>query len=239
MYENLTWVLRQFEKEKILVNINTNGIMLPDVWDEYKSMVFSYTIGLNALTGEEQEKLAEFLKKAIAAKNRPRINIRFVLTNENYNNVFASYDYYKELSDNIQFQPLHSKMSGTDYHGADTGFLTYEDIEQVDVLLKQHRIKSRTLNAFISNKLDCRFTKCNAGVFTLSLDPYGNIYNCNHMKEKLGDIRGGSSFYDIFKGLKHYRERMFLSDSSGCQCFTNDRRVDWYLSRQSLKNLCD
>ncbi len=230
LYKNLLMVLKLLKKEKVLVNINTNGLLLPDVWDQYRKLVYSYTIGINALTEAEIIKLSTFLERIISLRNRPRINLRFVMTPENYSDFLDSYDDYKKLSDHILYQPVHSKMSEKDYHGENDNFLSLDDINEIDMLMKKKNIKCGTLKKYISNNLYNKSVKCYAGIFTLTIDPYGNVYNCNHLKEKLGEISVNKSFFEIYNDLKYYREKIYLRDGSECQCFTNDRRLDWIIS---------
>ena len=230
LYKNLLNILKLLRKYRIMVNINTNGLLLPIYWNEYRRHVYSYSIGINALDKTELQKLCVFLQKIKRQKNRPKIIIRIVINNKNIFQLFNLQKTLKPYCDWILYQPIHKKITANDYigNGQKDDLLSFENIKTLSAL--KNNTKDKTLAAYISYMKYKKKYSCNAGVFTLFIDPFGNIYNCCHMLAKTGKINFSCSVRDSYKKSLLNRKHTILR-SNNCKkfCFTNDRRLDFYL----------
>jgi len=230
LHKDLLVILKYFKKNNILVNINTNGLLLKRKWKIIKNYVYSIRIGISALNDSETQVLLEHLKKCKKELIRPRIIIRKTLTANNLHEVFSINTKYKNYADKIYYQPVQKAFSKRDNFRLSNN-LAINNNDLATILYKKNTKQSIKYNktflkTYLNYALNDIKLKCNSGIYNFSIDPYGQIYNCTHYKHFLGKITRQISINNIYKQNKNYRQKLFNQKNNKCQCFTNDRALD-------------
>jgi MoaA/NifB/PqqE/SkfB family radical SAM enzyme len=168
----------------------------------------------------------------LKSETNVNIGIDFTITPWNYEDLSSVYDYTKEK--NIKFLTCFAHHSDAYYDNKETAFdWDKKVLEEIEGVLKEI-IKDKMANEslldrvvdpyafFLSNCVNHLLSgktpqKCHSGSHSLFLDPYGNVYPCIILNQKLGNIKE-SSFDRIWTSPEAENIRKHIQ-SGDCACW--------------------
>ena len=244
--KDLDLLLKECAKQKIKVNINTNCTLLEKNADMIiKNKVSAITASVDSHKKEIHndirrsktsfDSVLNGIKKIrqIRKNKIPLIDIRAVVTRRNYKELGDFIEFWKDKADTITFQIVDHEETGKSIHEIQADGISIEEKDKKEFTKEMHELqkKYKWLNTtyydefptfiFEKEKLKGRY-RCFAGYFSLKIDPYGNVYHCEHMLNKCGNLKE-KSLMEIWNSeeLKILRKKVKRGENN-CFCWTSN-----------------
>jgi MoaA/NifB/PqqE/SkfB family radical SAM enzyme len=210
-------IQNRFNPKHLSVSLSLDGIC--EKHDEVR--------GINGAF-ESLDKTIELLK----SETDVNIGIDFTITPQNYGELLNVYKYTKEKE--VKFLTCFAHHSDAYYDNKDTVFTWNGDnLYEVETALKEI-VRDKVQNESLFNKLIDPYAfflsncsdyqkqhnmsqRCYSGTHSLFLDPYGNIYPCIILSQKIGNIKDGG-FDKTWTSSEAEAVRDQIS-SGGCRCW--------------------
>lgn len=162
-----------------------------------------------------------------------KIGIDYTIMPDNYRDLLSAYELSKNLD--ISFSTQFAQISQTYYGNIEKQF-EWDNInlgevkKMIDVIIKERRKNKKILSRlhdtdtyYLANmvryeKCHSRMCKCYSGTYSFFMDPYGNIFPCIMLNEKVGNIRE-MDFDELWLSKKARDVRKFIKDKK-CACWT-------------------
>jgi Fe-coproporphyrin III synthase len=232
---------------KAIFGIASNGLnpkltvnKIKEIQNKFNPKHLSISLSLDGVF-EKHDKVRgidgafEFLDKTInilQSETDVNVGIDFTITPWNYEELLEVYKYTKDK--NIKFLTCFAHQSEAYYDNKDTTFKWTEDsLQKVETSLEEI-VRDKVRNESLFNKLidpyafflsNCsNYQKeykisqnCYSGTHSLFLDPYGNIYPCIILNQKMGNIKDGG-FDKIWTSSEAEKIRDQIN-FGGCSCW--------------------
>jgi len=245
-------LIKEARKQKINVNINTNGFFLKKFAKQLiDSGVNSITVSADSHIAEEHDKIRKiklFDKliegineiNKLRVGNTPKVMVRSVLTKNNYKNAEKYIKFWENKVDEIIFQPLHDKTADsiTNVQDKKMKFIDKDKVEfsnYFNKLMKKHKWLSRIYykefpTYLFSKEHMLQKYKCFAGFYYIQLDPYGNVFSCGSLFSKVGNVTKG--LYKVWTSKELTKFRYFVKNKKNtCVCWCTNDVLNVYLTK--------
>lgn len=248
--ENLGLLIREARKQKMLVNVSTNGLLLEE---KSKMLVES---GVNHITVSVESHVAHIqdsicgckgalakIKRGIESvkirrlSNKPFISIRVLVNKKTYFHLPEYVKYWQGKVDDIMFKPICGNLiffrvpqelafmpkDKESFEESFSGLL--EKFSDYD----NHY--NRGIPDYFFNKGALKKYRCFAGSFFADIDPQGNLYQCGEKREILGNLKQ-DEFMDVWNSKETKKVRALLKNS-GCAeaCWAESFLLNTLLSK--------
>jgi radical SAM protein with 4Fe4S-binding SPASM domain len=235
-------IIKEAKKYGLLVNLNTNGLLLKKMADELiDSGVDSITISMEGYTAKQHDSIRRFNGLFEAVKdgikyikesrkgNTPSIKLRFDVNKKNYLLLEKYIQFWSPKVDEIVLQPIHEDLAGSFVITPEMRF-DEEDKKRFRLLFNKLRKKYKWLNNayynefesffFERNKLAKKY-KCYSGYFTISINPDMEVFPCAAFVHKLGSLEE-NTITEIWKSKKITEFRKLIRERKNrCFCWYN------------------
>lgn len=244
--KDLDILIKRCVRNNINVNINTNCSLLEKKAERItKNKVGSITVSVDSHKKEVHNAIRQSKRsfdavlrgiekvRALRKNKFPLIDIRAVITKRNYKELEEFIKFWENKVDAITFQLVGHEKAGKSIHEIQADDISIEKEDKKEFTNYFHKLqkKYKWLNnvyyngfpTFLFNKEDLKKKyRCFAGYFFLKIDPYGNVYQCDHMLEKCGNLKE-KSLMEIWgsKRLNELRERV-KKGKNECFCWTSN-----------------
>ena len=260
---DLELLILEAKKYKMIVNVNTNGFLLK----KYAKMVIdtgvdSITISVDSDKSEVHDKnrvipgLTEAISqgidevKRLRKGNKPRILVRMVISNKNYQCIDNFIKIYEKKADKIIFQPIHDGIEVPKFLKSATfketpGLLNLKESDPYMFQAKDRNLFAITFNKFMKkyqwmstnyNKAFELFLfdkdlmwekyKCYSGYYYMVINPNGEIFPCQFLFNGGGNLRE-DTVMDVWcsSQMKKWR-KIVKNKKNSCLCWCGMAQVD-------------
>lgn len=232
---------------RAMVSVATNGLAsdlilsrTKEVMQRYRPRSFSVSISLNGVGGPHEGMMGvegsyqRTLRtiKLLLEQTEAGIGVDFTVTPDNYPALMETYELARKLG--LKFLATFAHNSSLYYGNEDTKFNWKEgDIPAAGRLLQRIAsarardeglllrlvdpypyFLSKAAEQMTSRK---RRFKCYSGTHSLFLNPYGDVYPCLFLDDRLGNVREGR-FDDIWLSAEAGEVRRRIR-AGGCRCW--------------------
>jgi len=232
MIKDFGIIVREIKKNNILLNIDTNGRFIKECIDTLL-LADMVNVSIDSTNEENFRRIRNYslkdieknLKLLINIRNKKsrkvRINLRMGINALNFKEIYDFYQKWKDLADDIQFQPTHDDRDV--YFKKIKGDIDNNLIKsQFERLAKQNSIYNnkyyRNFHLFFNNpnQLKKKFPKCYSFYYFIGMDPFGNVYNCGGFKLKIGNLRK-----DKLSRILNNKEKIeqIIKLNNECSCY--------------------
>lgn len=245
--KDLFELIKESKKNKIGTNMNTNGYFLEKYADKIiDSGLDTMTVSVESNSAEVHDKVRncknsfEKLKSGIIKiqkikkqkkLSKPVIIVRANISKRNYKDLDKYYEYWKDLADEVWFQPIHEGGAESIFH------IQKKDIDFTETDKKEYKKYMQSFfkkypefnkgyykefyNFFFNKEKMKRKYRCFAGYYILTLDPYGEVYPCAELITKFGNLKN-ESLINIIRGKKAKKFKEILKNRKNkCFCWYN------------------
>lgn len=251
LFDDLTLIIQEAKKQKMNVNISTNGFLLKKfVRKLIDSGLDSIIISAESHKRDVHDSIREEgsfksildgieeIKKERRNK-RPFIGIRTVINNRTFYDLHDFVSYWDTKVDEILFQPIHSNPNLTFIIPKNMQFKQNEEAEHRKYflkLLKKFKFLDNPYNReipsflFDKHKLQKKLN-CFAGFFFIDIDCKGNVYPCGGHYVSVGNLRE-KSLSEIWSNEKinSFRRTIKFTENT-CDCWLNCSMLNIYLTK--------
>lgn len=248
--KDLDIILKEIKKQKMLVNISTNGfllkkkskLLLDSEVDFITVSIQSHNPSIhNSISGQKDmfQKINAGIDsiKKIEKTKRPKIYGRVVFNNLTLQHLNEFLEYWRPRLDEIILQPIldntkmffkipkHMKFSKKDKK-------RFDNFNNLLKIHKSYNSYNKMVPKYIFEKERLKKEiKCFACYFFLTLDAEGNVYSCSSRNRKIGNLRK-ESLSSILNSndIKDFR-RMIKHRKNKCVCWHSGSMLNVYLSK--------
>ncbi|MFC1517789.1 radical SAM protein [Candidatus Margulisiibacteriota bacterium] len=257
--QDLQQVLKYAKKLKFIINLNTNGSMPEKLYRLAKHVdIDNICISIDSLQPDCYKNIKKqpiIIKQVLGSikllsklrkRRSKRIMLRTILKPNNISMVESLIEYAEQNKLPLIIQPFHNLNKSSLHHSKQYISKDTSDKYVFQEIFLRLRKRYRFLRQFFyshisdflfnKNKLRKHF-KCYCGFFNLKIDPYGNIYPCQHMSfyidnaknRSLQSILSSKSFIDFRKESK--------LKNCICYCYSPASILNLNLNRAVLKKV--
>ncbi|MFC1549132.1 radical SAM protein, partial [Candidatus Omnitrophota bacterium] len=242
LMDDLGDLIGEAKKQKMLVNISTNGSKLEECSemlcaegvdiitvsiDSHDPAVHDDMRGFPGLF-DKAEKGIERIKTLRKGK-RPWIVVRHLVNGRTYFEIDKFLEYWRDKGDEVVMKPVTTTPDGM-YHVPENMFAKPGDEEKFrayykDILEKYTEIDNpyhRAIPDYIFGADDRKEYYCFAGTFFADIDQEGNLYSCIESGERFGSLRE-EDFIKIWGSDRMGRFRQDFKASKKCTGCWGDR----------------
>lgn len=252
LMEDLGIIIKEAKRQKMLVNLSTNGLLLKKkaqllVDSGVDSVIISVESHIPKIHDSIRGVKGSFnrlkegidLIKKLRHSNLPTLAVRLIVNKKTCQNLGDYIKYWKPRVDEIILQPIHENPVIA-FKIPKNMRLPEEDKERFsnnfNNTLKKHKLGFRgyykEFPAFFFNKKElAKKYRCFAGYFYLDIDAQGNVYPCGEHIKNLGNLTK-HSFVDTWQGkrLNQFR-KIIRAHKNKCICWYNCSMLNAYLSK--------
>jgi MoaA/NifB/PqqE/SkfB family radical SAM enzyme len=240
--EDVFTIIASFSELGMSVNLCTNGLLLKKYHAEIcKTGATCVTVSLDGASAASHDhirgmkgsyrQIEEGIHRLIEhpRSSRPIIRVRMTISNRNVNEMRAFYQKWKEIVDDVLFQPVHHCQEAY-YTGMDETAL-YLDPQLVSEQISDTPLaKDKYMQRLVESLKSCGsfpHHQCYAAVLMARIDPWGNVYPCLEQHVSVGSIRK-KDFAAIWSSEFINREREHLASDRACRCWYNNTALIGY-----------
>jgi len=205
LMRGLDRVISAAKRSGMMVNISTNGFLLPEKSEMLLDAGTDYvTVSVDSSIAENQDSIRgcpglfdriisgiDMLKQA--GGKRPHIMCRIVVSNLSCGELSETVGFWKDRADEVVLQPIHSS-GPLNFNIPPEAAVSTENYEKfknrfMDILRKHGMVNSYNegIPDFLFNKIPERGLKCFSGFYFMEIDAAGNLYNCGEHLYRLGN----------------------------------------------------
>lgn len=238
-------VIKKAKKNKILLNINTNGYFLKENAKKIINQKIDFlTISLDADNAQEHDKNRgingifdkaldgiKYIKKQRKNK-KPFISIRCIVHGGNIRKIGEIIDFLKDYGDEVLLQPIHFSKRIDFIPTKNMLEITKEDTNLFISALKKRNMLNfynKMIPTFLKNPKSIK-TKCFSMHFFLEIDENGILWNCGEHVIKLGDLKK-ESLKSILRSNKYKKIKSEFEKKRDCNCWHNCAMLNAYLAK--------
>ena len=245
LMDDIYEVIKKAKKNKILLNITTNGYFLKENAEKIINQKVDFlTVSLDADNAKEHDENRglnglfnraldgiKYIKKQRKGK-KPFISIRCIVHGGNIGRIGKIIDFLKNYGDEVLLQPIHSSERINFMPEKNMLEITEKDANLfISALKKRNMLNSynKMIPKFLKNPTSIK-TKCFSMYFFIEIDENGLLWNCGEHIIKLGDLKK-DSLKSILKSSRYGEIKSEFEKKRNCICWHNCAMLNAYLSK--------